>query len=100
MPRKTSNIIHVPKPPRTAFNPNRPASRLLLDQMIHVGATLIAHLKTCNNRESDSPITESQAGDFVRLGTLILHPHTDPSAAKRKSSRNRTSKSRRRRARA
>ena len=76
MPRKPSNVIRVPKPPKSAFAADRPASRLLLDQMIHVANALIEHLKTIDNRECPQPVTEAQAGELVRFVTEILHPHT------------------------
>ena len=85
MPAKPKNVVPVPKPPRSAFNKERPASRLLLDQMIHIANALAAYLKTLDNRASQEPVTEEQAGHFVRLSTSILHPHTAASPAKKKS---------------
>jgi hypothetical protein len=85
VPGKTQNVIRVPKPPRSAFNKERVASRLLLDQMIHAANALTAHLKTLDNRAAENPVTEEQAGHFVRLATSILHPHTATSPAKKKS---------------
>jgi hypothetical protein len=84
MPGRPQNVIRVPQPPRSAFNKDRPASRLLLDQMIHVANALAAHLKTLDNRLSTAPVTEAQAGHFVRLATSILHPHIAPPQAKKK----------------
>ena len=84
MPAKPKNVVLVPKPPRSAFNKERPASRLLLDQMIHVANALGAHLKTLDNRAATEPVTEEQAGHFVRLATSILHPHTAASPARKK----------------
>lgn len=84
MPAKAKNVVRVPKPPRSAFNKERPASRLLLDQMIHVANALGVHLKNLDNRAAESPVTEEQAGHFVRLVTSILHPHTAASSAKKK----------------
>jgi hypothetical protein len=94
---KAKNIIRVPKPPRTAFNKERPASRLLLDQMIHGAGALALHLKTLDNRASKNPVTEAQAGEFVRLVTSILHPHAAPGPAKNKIKRAAKTKKRRRR---
>jgi hypothetical protein len=85
MPGRLQNVIRVPKPPRSAFNKERPASRLLLDQMIHVASALAAHLKALDNRLSTTPVTEAQAGNFVRLATSILHPHIAPRQAKKKN---------------
>ena len=84
MPAKPKNVILVPKPPRSAFNKERPASRLLLDQMIHVANALGAYLKILDNRAAQEPITEEQAGHFVGLATSILHPHTTSSLARKK----------------
>jgi hypothetical protein len=85
MPGKPTNVVRVPKPPRSAFNKERIASRLLLDQMIHTANALAAHLKTLDNRAAQKPVTEEQAGHFVKLATSILHPHTAPSPGKKKS---------------
>jgi len=82
MPRKPSNVIYVPKPPGSAYAEGRPASRLLLDQMIHVASALVEHLKTLDNRRSRKPVTEAQAGELVRFVTRILHPHTGPQTRK------------------
>ena len=85
MPAKPKNVILVPKPPRSAFNKERPASRLLLDQMVHVASALALYLRTLDNRVAQEPVTEEQAGHFVRVATSILHPHTATSSAKKKS---------------
>jgi hypothetical protein len=85
MADKPKNVVRVPKPPRSAFNKERPASRLLLDQMIHAASALGLHLKTLDNRTTENPVTEEQAGHFVRVATSILHPHTASSAAKKRS---------------
>jgi hypothetical protein len=84
MAGKPENVVHVPKPPRSAFNKERRASRLLLDQMIHAANALGVHLKTLDNRAAENPVTEEQAGHFVRVATSILHPHTAASPAKKK----------------
>ena len=84
MPAKPKNVVRVPKPPRSAFNKERPASRLLLDQMIHVANALTVYLRTLDNRAAQEPVTEEQAGHFVRLATSILHPHTAASPARKK----------------
>ncbi len=94
---KSKNIIRVPKPPHTAFNKERPASRLLLDQMIQAAGALASHLKTLDNRASENPVTEAQAGEFVRLATSILHPHAAPGPEKKKINRATKTKKRRRR---
>jgi len=85
MAGKPKNIVRVPKPPRSAFDKERPASRLLLDQMIHVANALSMYLRTLDNRAAQEPITEEQAGHFVGLATSILHPHTASSLARKKS---------------
>jgi hypothetical protein len=85
VPAKSKNVIRVPKPPRSAFNKERIASRLLLDQMIHAAGALAAHLKTLDNRTARQPVTEEHAGHFVRLATSILHPHIASPAKKKKT---------------
>ena len=84
MTGQAKNVIHVPKPPPSAFNKERAASQLLLDQMIHVANALSMYLGTLDNRAAQEPITEEQAGHFVGLATSILHPHTAPSLARKK----------------
>lgn len=98
MPRRPSNVIHISKPPKSAFNKNRRASRLLLDQMIHVSRALIEHLKRHDNRESKEPITEARAGELVRCATAILHPHIGPQRSRGKSKTSGAKKGRRERA--
>jgi len=85
---KSKNVIRVPKPPRSAFDKERPASRLLLDQMIHAAGAVAEHLKGLDNRASEHPVTEAHAGDFVSLATSILHPHTALRPSKRKTRTN------------
>jgi len=80
MPSKRSPVIRVPKPPRSAFDKNRPASRLLLDQMIHLSSALMEHLRSLDNRNAANPVSEAQAAELVRFVTSILHPHTGPAA--------------------
>jgi len=86
MPSKPSNVIKIPKPPRSAFNKHRPASRLLLDQMSHLANSLVRHLANLNNYECRTPVTEAHAAEFNRFVTSLLHPHTaHPPARKSKS---------------
>jgi len=89
MPPKPSMVVRVPKPPRSAFDKHRPASRLLLDQMIHVCAGLIEHLKKLDNRASAAPVTEAQVAELVRFATAILHPHTAGAAKKKRGKKTR-----------
>jgi len=84
---KASHVVRVPKPPRSAFDKHRRASRLLLDQMIHVSVALIEYLKNLDNRASSTPVTEAQAAELVRFATSILHPHTAAAAKGKKSSK-------------
>jgi hypothetical protein len=72
-----SNVILVPRAPRSSYNPNRPLEEntLLLNQARHfreVEKKLPAEQQT--GVDFASIKTEGQAGDYVRKMTAILHP--------------------------
>jgi hypothetical protein len=72
-----SNIIRVPKPSRSSYNPNRPLSKntLLLNQVKHfqeIESRLPPEQRTGVDPQSIQ--TEAQASDYVHKMTLILHP--------------------------
>jgi len=72
-----SNVIVIPKPPKSSYNPDRPLEKntLLLNQVRHFREAekkLPAAQQT--GVDVDSIKTEGQAGEYVRKMTAILHP--------------------------
>jgi len=72
-----TNIVRVPKPPKTAFNPHRPlaGNTLLLNQVKHFH-DLEMKLAPAHRTGVDFAAiqTEGQAADYIRRMTAILHP--------------------------
>jgi hypothetical protein len=74
----TSQLISVPKTDPGAYNPNRPAGKLLLAQTTHLREALIRHLQelagvlAINIR---SLKTEGDVSAYVEKVTKVLHPH-------------------------
>lgn len=72
-----AKIIAVPKTPRESFNPDRPASALLLSQTQHLHAALSRHLAELQSVlaiDVKTLVTEKQIGEYVRRATALLHP--------------------------
>jgi hypothetical protein len=72
-----SNVIRVPKPARSSYNPNRLLAKntLLLNQVKHfheIEQKLPRGQQTGVN--FDSIKTEGQASEYIRKMTAILHP--------------------------
>lgn len=67
---KSENVIHIPKPPRDAFNQHRPVSELVWTQVEHLAAVV----KKDIDDERRAISTEAQASAFIRKMTAILHP--------------------------
>lgn len=80
-------LIHVPRPSKTAFNPDRPVSGLLKAQ--------IEHLQTAERRlparyrseiYANAIQTEREAGDYIRAVTEAIHTaHADAAAQRSRS---------------
>lgn len=72
-----SNVIHVPRPAKSSYNPSRPLAKntLLLNQVRHFRE---AEKKLPPEKQSgidfESINTEAHAGDYIRRLTAILHP--------------------------
>ena len=73
-----SNVIHVPKPAKSSYNPDRPLAKntLLLNQ--------VQHFREIEKRlppEKQSGIkfesieTERHAAEYIQKLTAVLHPH-------------------------
>jgi len=67
-------VIRIPKPPRSAFNKNRPVSSLLKTQILHLRE---AEKKFPPNYHSNIYInaikTEGDAAEYIRRVTTTLH---------------------------
>jgi hypothetical protein len=73
-----SNIIQVPKPPREAYNKDRPAGKLLRAQIVHLREALIKHLEHVAVTVAIDPRSiqsEGEASAYIERCTAILHPH-------------------------
>jgi hypothetical protein len=70
---KSSNVIRIPKPPKDAYNQNRPVSELLWEQVEHLAAVV----KKGIDDERRAIRTEGQASAFIKKMTAMLHPEGD-----------------------
>lgn len=81
-------LIHVPRPPKDAGNPNRPVSSLLQSQVEHLHE---AERRLPNRYHSDIYInaikTEGEAAEYIRKVTEAIHrAHEDAAASRAKAS--------------
>jgi hypothetical protein len=68
-------IIKVPKPPRSAFDKNRPVSALLKNQIVHLQeAEFRLPARQQTNIYINKIKTEGEAADYIRQVTARLHP--------------------------
>ncbi len=80
-------VIHVPRPPQSAMNPDRPANALLLAQVSHLQHAE-RRLPLCYRSKiyTHAIETESEAAEYIREVTEAIHQaHAD--AAKRRARR-------------
>jgi hypothetical protein len=80
-------VIKVPKPPRSAYDPNRPVSGLLKMQMEHFH---LAERKLPARYQSGIYVnavkTEGEAANYIRAATEAIHAaHADAAAARAKA---------------
>jgi hypothetical protein len=67
-------LIPVPKPPKSAMNPDRPVSTLLRNQMRYLQeAEFRLPVKMQTNVYINSIKTEGEAADYIRRVTEALH---------------------------
>jgi hypothetical protein len=72
-----SNVIHIPRPAKSSYNPNRLLKKntLLLNQVRHFR---VVEKKLPPEKQSgidfESIKTEAHAGEYIRRLTAILHP--------------------------
>jgi hypothetical protein len=68
-------IIKVPKPPRSAFDKNRPVSALLKNQIVHLQeAEFRLPARQQTNIYINKIKTEGEAAEYIRQVTAKLHP--------------------------
>jgi len=67
-------LIHVPRPPKSAFDPNRPVNALLKAQMehLHVAASKLP-LKYRSDIYINAIKTEGEAAQYIREVTEAIH---------------------------
>ena len=67
-------LIPVPKPPKSAMNPDRPVSKLLKNQIEHLQrAEFRLPLKEQTNIYINAIKTEGEAADYIRRVTQAIH---------------------------
>lgn len=73
-----SNVIRVPRPAKSSYNPNRPLRKnlLLLHHVQHFREVekLLPPDKQ-SGMDSAKIETEAHASEYIRKMTAILHPH-------------------------
>jgi hypothetical protein len=68
-------VIIVPKPPKGAFNKNRPVSALLKNQILHLQqAEFRLPVRQQTNIYINKIKTEGEAADYIERVTRELHP--------------------------
>jgi hypothetical protein len=79
------NVILVPKPSTSAFNPHRLLAKntLLLNQVEHFHKLELEFApEKRTGVDFESIKTEGQAGEYIRKMTEILHPQTAKSGGR------------------
>jgi hypothetical protein len=77
-------LIHVPRPPKSAMDPNRPVNNLLRAQMEHMqDAELKLPVRQQTNIYINAIKTEGEAGEYIRRVTEAIHQAHDAAARKR-----------------
>jgi hypothetical protein len=72
-----SNVIHVPRPPSSSYNPNRPLAKntLILSQVKHFREVEKAlPLDKQTGIDLESITTEGKAAEYIRALTTALQP--------------------------
>ena len=77
-------LIPVPRPPKSAMNPNRPVNALLQAQMQHLqDAELRLPLDQQTNIYVNAIKTEGEAGEYIRRVTEAIHEAHEAADRKR-----------------
>jgi hypothetical protein len=82
---RTRRVVPIPKPPKSAFNKNRPAGTLLRAQAVHLRHALARHVQKVARHlnkvgellaiDLDAIKTEGEVSEYAKRVTAILHPH-------------------------
>ena len=73
-----ANAIFVPRPAANAYNPDRPAGKLLQSQTLHLREALVQHLRKVAEVLAIDPRalkTEGEVSEYIHKATAILHTH-------------------------
>jgi hypothetical protein len=76
--QKGPRVVQVPATDPGAFNPNRPAGKLLQSQTAHLREALIKHMHevaALTATDIRSLKTEGDVSGYIQKATAILHPH-------------------------
>jgi hypothetical protein len=80
-------LIHVPRPPKSARDPNRPVNALLQAQVQYLqDAELKLPLRQQTNIYVNAIKTEGEAAQYIRMVTEAIHQAHEAAARKRKRS--------------
>ena len=74
-----ANAIFVPRTEKGAYNPNRPAGKLLQSQTLHLREALLKHLEKLAVVLAIDPRTlktEGEVSRYIHKATSILHTHS------------------------
>lgn len=84
--KKYKKVILVPKPHPSAYNPDRPISDLVHNQILHLSiAERHLHKQHQSRVDVHSIKTERQASDYIHHLTKKLHDRTKKAEPARKS---------------
>jgi hypothetical protein len=78
-------VVAVPKTDPGAYNPNRPAGKLLQAQALHMREALIRHvheLTTLLDIDMKTLKTEADVSAYVHRATALLHTRAGKAAKK------------------
>ena len=83
--KKHNYVVQVPKPHPSAYNPDRPISDLVRNQILHLSVAE-RHLDKKHQSRMDvhSIKTERQASEYIHHLTRKLHDHTKPGKPRKK----------------
>jgi ArsR family metal-binding transcriptional regulator len=79
-------LIPVPRPPRSAIDPNRPVNSLLKTQIMHLhNAERILPARYHTDVYINAIKTEGEASDYIRAVTEAIHAaHAEAAATRRR----------------
>ena len=90
---KYARVVPVPKPPKRAYDPDRPISGLIENQIRHLQAAEWKLRPEHRSRIAAQTITtERQASAYIQHVTSMLHPAGAPVAPAKKKKKTATSR--------